>query len=241
MDEQNSFLLDWELTVADTRIHGTTRRQVGKHFADVERAALSPLPLTSFPSFHEGRRTVHRDGHVEIKRAYYAVPPEYLGREVWARWDSRLVRIFNDRMEQIALHSRQEPGRFSTPAEFIDSKKISNIEKGSVWLLRRVATSLGPKSTSWAESMIQARGVEGVRVLVGLLSLSSRHSSSAIEQACEIAQGYGEYHLRTIRALLKHRAPPQKLIPFLSEHPMIRPLLEYGQFIHDAFQSRSNR
>ena len=241
LDEQNSFLLDWELTVADTRIHGTTRRQVGKHFAEVERAALLPLPLTSFPSFHEGRRKVHPDGHVEIKRAYYAVPPEYLGREVWVRWDSRLVRIFNDRMEQIALHSRQEPGRFSTPPEFIDSKKISNVEKGSTWLLRRVATSLGPKSEAWALSMIQARGVEGVRVLVGLLSLTSRHSSSAIEQACEIAQGYGEYHLRTIRALLKRQAPTQKLIPFLSEHPMIRPLLEYGQFIHDAFRSRSNR
>ena len=69
LEEQNAFLLDWELTVADTRIHGTTRRQVGKHFTDVERAALLPLPLTPFPSFHEGRRTVHRDGHVEVKRA----------------------------------------------------------------------------------------------------------------------------------------------------------------------------
>ena len=26
LEEQNRFLLDWELTVADTRIHGTTRR-----------------------------------------------------------------------------------------------------------------------------------------------------------------------------------------------------------------------
>jgi hypothetical protein len=82
LEEENRFLLDWELTVADTRIHGTTRRQVGKHFADVERAALLPLPLEPFPSFQEGRRTVHRDGHVEVKRAYYAVPPEYLAREV---------------------------------------------------------------------------------------------------------------------------------------------------------------
>ena len=39
--------------------------------------------------------------------------------------------------------------------------------------------------------MIQARGVEGVRVLQGLLSLAGRHPASAIEQACEIAVGYG--------------------------------------------------
>ena len=241
LEYQNAFLLDWELTVADTRIHGTTRRQVGKHFAEVERAALVPLPSFPFPSFHEGRRTVHRDGHVEIKRSYYAVPPEYLAREVWVRWDSRLVRIYNDRMEQIAVHPRKEPGGFSTPPEFIDPKKISGVEKGASWLLRRVSTRLGPKSAVWAEAMIQARGVEGVRVLVGLLSLAGRHPASAIEHACEIAQGYGEYHLRTIRSLLKHQAPKQELLPFTSEHPIIRPMSEYGQFVHDAFQSRNSK
>ena len=109
------------------------------------------------------------------------------------RWDSRLVRIFNDRMEQIALHPRKEPGGFSTPAEFIDPKKISGVERGAAWLLHRVTTRLGPKSTAWARAMIRARGVEGVRVLLGLLSLSGRHPTSAIEQACEIASGYGEY------------------------------------------------
>jgi transposase len=30
--EQNCFLLDWEQSVADTRIHGPTRRQVGARF-----------------------------------------------------------------------------------------------------------------------------------------------------------------------------------------------------------------
>ena len=137
LEEQNGFLLDWERTVADTRIHGTTRRQVGKHFAELERPALLPLPLEPFPSYHEERRTVHRDGHVEVKRAYYAVPPEYLGREVWVRWDARVVRIFNDRMQQIAVHSRQEPGRFSTPPEYIAAEKISGVERGAAWLLQR--------------------------------------------------------------------------------------------------------
>ena len=116
LEEQNRFLRDWELTVADTRVHGTTRRHVGKHFAEVERAALLPLPSEPFPSFHEARRTVHRDGHVEVEHAYYSVPPEYLARRVWVRWDARLVRVFNDRMEQIAVHVKQEPGRFSTQA-----------------------------------------------------------------------------------------------------------------------------
>jgi transposase len=241
LEEQNAFLLNWELTVADTRIHGTTRRQVGNHFAAVERAALVPLPLTPFPSFHECRRTVHRDGHVEVDRAYYAVPPEYLARQVWVRWDGRLVRIYNDRMEQIALHPKQEPGRFSTPQQFISSKKISGVERGAAWLLARVTSRIGPRSTTWAEAVIQARGVESVRVLMGLLNLAGRHPALVIERACEIAHGYGEYHLRTIRALLGRQASQQDLVPFLDEHPMIRPMSEYGQFVHDAFQSRNEK
>jgi transposase len=241
LEGQNNFLLDWELTVADTRIHGTTRRQVGKHFAEVERGALVPLPLEPFPSFHEARRTVHRDGHIEVDRAYYAVPPEYLAREVWARWDGRLVRIYNERMQPIAMHTKQQPGRFSTPRQYIASEKISTVERGAAWLLGKVAIRLGPHSTTWAEAMIQARGVEGVRVLQGLLSLAGRHQLSAIERACEIAIGYGAYHLRTIRLLVKRQAPKQEVLPFLSDHPMIRPITEYGQLVHDAFQSRNTR
>ena len=41
---QNLFLSDWEKNVADTRIHGTTRQQVGRLFEAVERPALLPLP-----------------------------------------------------------------------------------------------------------------------------------------------------------------------------------------------------
>ncbi len=241
LQEENRFLLDWELTVADTRIHGTTRRQVGKHFADVERGALLPLPLEPFPSFHEGRRIVHRDGHVEVDRAYYAVPPEYRSREVWVRWDGRLVRIFNERMQPIAVHTKHEPGRFSTPPQYIASQKISAVERGAAWLLDKVITRLGPHSATWAKAMIQARGIEGVRVLQGLLSLASRQPASAIERACEVATSYGAYHLRTIRMLIKREAPKQEVMGFMDDHPMIRPMSEYGQFVHDAFQFRNSQ
>jgi transposase len=237
LEEQNRFLRDWELTVADTRVHGTTRRHVGRHFADVERAALLPLPAEPFPSFREARRTVHRDGHVEVDRAYYSVPPEYLARGVWVRWDARLVRIFNDRMEQLEVHVRQEPGRFSTKRSHIAAAKISGVERGAAWHLARVRR-LGPNSTRWAEAVVEARGVEAVRVLIGLLSLAGRHSATAIERACGIASSYGAYHLRTVRALIDRDAPQQEMMSFMSEHPMIRPLSDYGQFVHDAFQQK---
>ncbi len=237
LEEQNRFLRDWEEAVADTRVHGTTRRHVGKHFADVERAALLPLPADPFPSFREARRKVHRDGHVEVEHAYYSVPPEYLARRVWVRWDARMVRVFNDRMEPVAVHVRHEPGRFSTQSVHIAPEKVSGVERGAAWHLERVRR-IGPHSACWALAVVEARGVEAVRVLIGLSSLAGRHPAAAIERACTIAAGYGAYHLRTVRALIERDAPKQEAMSFTSEHPMIRPLSDYGRFVHDASQQK---
>jgi transposase len=235
LEEENRHLRHWETTVADTRIHGTTRQQVGKVFAEVERPALQPLPRERFPFFHEGRRSVHRDGHVEVAKAYYSVPPEYLGRQVWVRWDGRLVRVFNERLEPIAVHVQHEPGRFSTQREHIAAAKISGVERGATWLLGQVRR-LGPESARWAEAMIAERGVEGVRVLQGLLNLSRRYPVAAIERACDSAARSGCYRLRTVRALIDRQAPSQEEFVFMHEHPLIRPLAEYSQFIHNRFQ-----
>ena len=234
LDDQNRFLAEWEASVADRRIHGTTRQQVGAVFAAVERAALQPLPVAHFPSFQEAQRTVHRDGHVEVERAFYSVPPEYLGRRVWVRWDGRLVRIFNQRQESIATHAQRDPGRFSTQEAHIVTAKINMVERGSAWLLEQVRR-IGPCSTRWAEALIAERGTLGVRVLQGLLSLVKRHRCDAIERACDIALSHGSFRLRTVRTLIDREAPRQAEIAFTEEHPLIRPLSEYGQHIADPF------
>lgn len=235
--DQNRHLLEWESTVADTRIHGTTCKQIKKCFEDVERPALLPLPANRFPTFQESRRTVHRDGHVEVAKAYYSVPPEHLGRSVWARWDARLVWVFDecsDGMRLIAEHIRVEPGRFSTNPQHISPRKISGIERGSAWMLSKVSR-VGPCSSQWAQTMLARRGIEGVRVLQGLMSLTYRHPADAVEKACQIAHSHGAYRLRDVRALIKRQAPAQERFEFAQEHPIIRSLSEYGQLVHSAF------
>ena len=238
LQDQNNHLLDWESHVADTRIHGTTRKQVGKVFVEVERSTLQPLPAGRFPFFHEAERRVHRDGHVAVDKAYYSVPPEHVGRDVWARWDSRVVRIFDQRMQQIAIHVKHEPGRFSTQSPHIASEKISGVERGAAWLLNK-ANWIGPHTQQWAESMIQARGIQGVRLLQGLLSLANRHPDKDIEKACEIAQTHGAYRLRTIRELIKRQAPKQKRFEFIQEHPIIRSMADYGDLVHESFATEA--
>lgn len=238
--EQNDYLLHWETTVADTRIHGTTRRQVLKVFREHERSALGTLPLERFPCFEEGQRVVSRDGHVSVDKSYYSVPPEYLGRTLWVRWDSHLVRVLNDQMKVISTHVTQAKGKFSTLPEHIASEKISPVERGTEWLLKKVGF-VGPNTRNWSHGLVATRGVAAVRVLCGLLNLSRKYPSAVIEQACRTAHSYGEYRLATIRKLIQHSAPKQGEFEFLDQHPIIRNLSDYGDVVRVDFRKEAAR
>lgn len=228
LTDQNDHLLVWETNVADTRIHGTTKKQVRKLFEEVERQALLPLPRDRFPNFHEAQRSVCRDGYVEVNKAFYSAPPEYVGRRVWVRWDAQLVRLFNQQWHQLHVHSVIEPGRFRTAAQHIPQEKISAVERGTDVLLRQIS-AIGPHTQAWANATTQVRGVEAVRVLVGLKALAGKHDCQAMEQACQTALAHGAHRLRTIRQLLKRAASQQqKQFDFLDEHPIIRPLSDYS-------------
>jgi hypothetical protein len=222
---QNLFLAEWERTVADTRLHGTIRQQVGPYFTQAERPALQPLPASLFPSFHEARRSVHRDGHIEYAKAYYSVPPEFYGRQVWVRAESALLRIFSERMEPIALHTRVEPGRFHTQPEHLHPHKCNAVERGSAYLLQQCQL-IGEHSGAWAEAMLAQRGVEGLRVLQGLLQLVRKHPVAEVEAATALALQQGAWRLRSLRHLLTTTAPVVQL-DFLQEHALIRPLDHY--------------
>jgi transposase len=53
LQTQKSHLQQWESSIADTRIHGTTKRQMANAFSE-EKSLLHQLPSERFPSFHEG-------------------------------------------------------------------------------------------------------------------------------------------------------------------------------------------
>ena len=226
--EENSHLAQWERTVADLRIHGTTRKQVAAMFVE-EKAALLPLPPSLFACFMEAQRSVHRDSHVEVSRSYYRVPPEYIGCTVWARWDRHCVRIFNNRWEQIIVHAKLEPGKFTKPLGVGGGR--GTLEHNLSYALK-LAGELGQPCADWAQGLVQQRGPLAIRTLMGLVSLAHKYSFKALNQACACALSRGAWRLRDIRALMQHPQPAmQTHFEFARNHPLIRDLAEYGLFI----------
>jgi transposase len=149
-----------------------------------------------------------------------------------ARWESRVadLRIHGTTKKQV----RQIFEEIERPApQHIASKKIALIESGATELLRR-ARLVGPQTARWAEAMLKERGIEGVRVLVGLLSLVRKHSRTAIERACDLAVGHGAFRLRELRALISEPVEQQQL-EFMAEHAVIRSIKAYGALVQVSF------
>ena len=173
----------------------------------------------------EGKRKVHRDCHIEFEKAYYEVPVEHMGREVWVRSDGRMVRIFTLQMEPVAVHVKLGAGQFSKTLGCggREAELASNLR---FWTTR--AHEIGPDTGLWAKGLVQRRGAAGLRVLMGLQSLSRGHGQAALERACGQARLHGQYRLRDLKNWLE--APQeQEAFSFLSEHEVIRELSDYGQ------------
>ncbi len=108
-------------------------------------------------------------------------------------------------------------------------------------MLDKARAVIGTHAAGWAEAVMRTRGIEGVRVVQGLLSLAKKHSALDLEKACETAASYASYRLRTLRTLLKRQAPRQESFAFLETHPLIRGLSEYAQIAHAAVQREATR
>ena len=227
--EENAFLSHWEEKVADKRIHGTTCQQVAARFEE-ERPHLQPLPTSLFPCYQEARRNVGRDSFVEVQRAFYEAPPEYIGHQVWVRWDSRCVRIFNDRLEQVQIHIRLEPGKFSRilGVAGMSAPVLSSCR----WWIER-ASLLGEACGQWARASFDRRGPEALRSIMGLCGLIKKHTAATIDAACQKALKAGVRRLKDIKRLIGEPGE-QGNFAFAQNHPLIRDLRTYSDFISSA-------
>jgi hypothetical protein len=84
----------WCRELAGQRIHGTTRQRPMQVFHAVEKAKLTPLSRPRFDPPVWSPCKVHPDHHIQFQKALYSVPTRHVGKRVWVRGDSKLVRIY---------------------------------------------------------------------------------------------------------------------------------------------------
>ena len=224
LEEAQAYLDHWEEHWADTRIHGTTKRQVAAMFSE-EKPALLPLPLEPFRYYQYGKRTVHLDGCVEVDAAYYSAPPGWIGRQVQVQWDLRQVRLLHPQTGALLReHLRQERGKHRIK----DEDRPKHTPPGTQHLLLR-ATRIGTQIGAFCHAMHDQQGQEAVRRIQGVLALARKHGMAAVEDACAAALEIGVYNCHFVRRYLERG--PQLSLSLRQVDPLIRQLTEYRDFI----------
>jgi transposase len=228
LEDAQAYLDRWDARWADTRIHGTTKRQVAAMFAE-ERPHLRPLPPTPFRYYAFGTRTVHLDGCVEVAQAYYRVPPGRIGTAVSVQWDERVVRIL-DRTTGALLreHERQHLGQYREHPDDRPRRTPPPV----LALLARAAT-VGPHVGQLATTLHADDPLRAVRRIEGLLALARKYGPAAVDHACAVALDFAGPSYQVVRRYLE-RHPPTPLT-LRQVDPLIRQLTLY----RDLLQGRA--
>jgi hypothetical protein len=227
LEEAQAYLDRWETHYADTRIHGTTKRQVAAMFAE-EKPALLPLPLEPFRYYQHGQRVVHLDSCVEVEAAYYGLPPGWIGRVVQVQWDELFVRILAPNSGQLLReHVRQKRGGYRIREEDASLRRPFKVSQ-LLWRAEHAGTQIG----ALCNHIYNQQGQLGIRRIQGVLSLAKKYGTAATEDACAAALEMGVREYQFVRRYLE-RTPQLSL---RQVDPLIRELVHYRDLIHQKTQ-----
>jgi transposase len=224
LEEAQAYLDHWEQHWADTRIHGTTKRQVAAMFAE-ERPALLPLPLEPFRYYQFGERTVHLDGCIEVESAYYGAPPGWIGRQVKVQWNQVYVRLLDPKTGQLLReHFRQKPGGHAIQ-ERDRPKRTPLRTQQLLWRAEKAGAHIG----QLCHVLHDRQGELAIRRILGVLSLAKKHGLAAVEEACATALEMVVPDYRFVRRYLERG--PQLPLSLRQIDPLIRELVHYRDLI----------
>jgi hypothetical protein len=224
IEQAQAHLDRWEERWADTRIHGTTKRQVAAMFAE-EQPVLGPLPLEPFRYYCYGERTVHLDGCVEVEAAYYGAPPGWIGQRIQVQWNGLHVRLLDPKTGQLLREHLRAPRGWH---RIRDDDQPARTPRSTLAQLQRARTA-GPHIHTLCESIHQHDGAKAIRRILGVLSLAKKHGPAIVNEAAKTALEMGAPSYRFLRRYLERR--PAAPLTLRQVDPLIRQLTLYRDLI----------
>jgi transposase len=224
IEAAQAYLDRWDAHWADTRIHGTTKRQVAVMFAE-ERPTLGPLPVEPFRYYRFGDRTVHLDGCVEVEAAYYGAPPGWIGQRVQVQWNDLHVRLIAPTTGQLLREHLRAPRGWH---RIQDEDRPPQTPRTTLTLLARAATA-GPHIRTVCDAIHAQGTAQGVRQILGVLALAKKHGPAVVDDAAKAAVDHGVLTYRFVRRYVERRPPVP--LTLRQVDPLIRQLTLYRDLI----------
>lgn len=198
----------WLDTIANVRVHGTTRRRVDAAYAE-ERPCLIALPAIPYPAAREETRVVQQDGAVPIDGSYYPAPGQRPGPVVTVRIDPAQVELLDPGGVVVATYAVSDvPTRLpsATPPPGPPTAAIAR-PVAEARFPDAGAVLDGLKHRMTALTPIHLRALERLAMLYG---------DAALGEALAVATTARNFNARAIERILERAHPtvvPEPIAP----------------------------
>ena len=218
-DDLHAQCRQWLDTVANVRVHGTTRRRIDEAFAE-EQPCLITLPAITYPAARQETRTVQKDGYIPVDGSYYPVPEPLVDRgPVSLRIDPRHVHILDAAGAVAASHPVPEtPTRIPAPAPPPGQPRAarSRSVQEAAFLARF------PEARTFLDGLTHRMTTLTPIHLRALDRLVDLYGEPAVHAALERAAAYRNFNARAVERILQRAHPtvvPEPALGSLSARP----------------------
>lgn len=129
---------------------GATRRE---RFA-TEAALLKPLALQDYAISICKDAKIHSDCHVQVEKNFYSVPHVFVGRSVRVRIKTKLIEIFDDSLNVLAVHVRLAgSGKYSTVEAHYPEAKVQ-ASRFEIKYVKMEALKIGPETVQLIDAIL---------------------------------------------------------------------------------------
>lgn len=204
------------LNQAVMKDYGVSRAQ---RFAE-ERPHLRALPASPFELSEWRSAKVHPDCHIQVEKNFYSIPFVYVGHTVRVRRTEKMIEVFHEDGQPIAVHSRLTGlGQFSTFEAHYPDAKVS-VARFEVRHATEQAKRLGPHVEELVGTLLSGEHpLRHLRRVQGILRLARTHpiTPEALDHACQQAVLFKKTRLAYVKAcalfFVTHGHRPQRLAP----------------------------
>ncbi len=184
-------------------------------FEQIERSALSPLPVTRYEVATWTKAKVNIDYHIQVDWHLYSVPYHLVNEPVEVRLTSRTVEIIHDGT-RVAMHQRSYlRGKATTDTMHLPKGHREHLNWTPERLIEWAGNAIGINGRQVASKMLESRPHPelGYRSCLGLIRLVRKYGTERTEQACLRAIKLDACSYRSVNSILKTGMDGQALEP----------------------------
>jgi Transposase and inactivated derivatives len=183
---------------------------------EIEKEQLNPLRFVRWDILKWYDVKVGVDWKIQVNKAFYSVPYQYVGKRVRACQNSKTVTVyFNYKVIAKHQNAKKDWERVENTAH--GPKNYMSYLKTNSKNIKNWAKSLGNNIYNFCKLLLERTGVDGIRPAKALCSLSKKYGNQRLENACKRALYFKMKSFKEIKNILDKQLEELPLENNLSE------------------------